>query len=85
MNGIARQRNCLFSHAVKCNGWFFAAERNEFPARRLYCFLKLGQTNLISGSTDFFQNLKGWSVGKKKENKKKSPIFCIDFINKSFL
>ena len=25
----------------------------------------LGQTNLISGSTDFYQNLKGQSVGKK--------------------
>ena len=39
----------------------------------------LGQANLISGSTDFFQNLKCQSVGKKKENKKKSPIFCIGF------
>ena len=40
----------------------------------------LGQTNLISGSTDFFQNLKGRSVGReKKENKKKSPIFCVGF------
>ena len=40
----------------------------------------LGQTNLISGSTDVFQNLKGGSVGrKKKENKKKSPIFCVGF------
>ena len=39
----------------------------------------LGQTNLISGSTDFFQNLKGRSVGKKRKIKKKSPIFCIVF------
>ena len=39
----------------------------------------LGQTNLISGSTDFFQNLKGRSVGKKRKIKKKSPIFCIGF------
>ena len=39
--------------------------------------INLGQTNLISGSTDFFQNLKGRSVGKKKENKKKSPNFCV--------
>ena len=30
--------------------------------------LLLGQTILISGSTDFFQNLKGRSFGKK-ENK----------------
>ena len=41
----------------------------DFPTERL-----LDQTNLISGSTDFFQNLKGRSVGKK-ENKKKMPNF----------
>ena len=38
-------------------------------------FLKLGQTNLISGSTDFFQNLKGRSVGKKRKIRKKIPNF----------
>ena len=38
-----------------------------------------GQTNLISGSTDFFSKFEG-SVGReKKENKKKSPIFCVGF------
>ena len=40
---------------------------------------KLGQTNLISGSTDFFSKFEG-SVGRKKRKiKKKSPIFCIGF------
>ena len=54
-------------------------------------FQKIGKNrtldtlNLISGSTDFLQNLKGRSVGKKRKIKKKFPIFCIDFINKSFL
>ena len=47
MNGIARQRNCLFSHAVKtdCYIWicFFAADRNEFPAHRLFCILKVAR------------------------------------------
>ena len=32
--------------------------------------INLGQTNLISGSMDFFQNLKGQSVGKKRKIKK---------------
>ena len=26
-----------------------------------------GQTNLISGSTDFLKNLKGWWVGKRRK------------------
>ena len=40
---------------------------------------KLGQNNLISGSTDFFSKFEG-SVGRKKRKiKKKSPIFCIGF------
>ena len=30
-----------------------------------HVFWQLGQTILISGSTDFFQNLKGRSVGRK--------------------
>ena len=38
--------------------------------------VQLDQTNLISGSTDFFQNLKGWS---EKRKIKKSPIFCVGF------
>ena len=47
----------------------------------------LGQTNLISGSMDFFQNLKGQLVGKKKESKKKNPQFfaLALIINKNFL
>ena len=48
-------------------------------AEKIIFSLGLGQTNLTSGSTDYFQNLKGRLVGKKKENKKKSPIFCADF------
>ena len=52
-------------------------------------FALLGQTNLTFGSKDFFQNLKGRSVGKKRKIKKKSPIFCsgsyLVIINKSFL
>ena len=38
--------------------------------------VQLDQTNLISGSTDFFQNLKGQSVGKK-ENKKNPHFFAL--------
>ena len=46
----------------------------------------LGQTNLISGSTDFFQNLKGRSVGKKRKIKKNPQFFALALIiNKSFL
>ena len=46
----------------------------------------LGQTNLISGSTDFFQNLKGRSVGKKRKIKKNPQFFALVLIiNKSFL
>ena len=46
----------------------------------------LGQTNLISGSTDFFSKFEG-SVGrKKKENKKNPQFFALALIiNKSFL
>ena len=48
--------------------------------------LRLGQTNLISGSTDFFQNLKGRSVGKKRKIKKNPQFFALALIiNKSFL
>ena len=44
----------------------------------------LGQTNLISGSTDFFQNLKGRS--EKEENKKNAQFFALALIiNKNFL
>ena len=60
MSGIARQRNGLFSHAVKtdCYMWicFFAADRNELPARRLFCILKLFDrilaTSCFSAKTD---------------------------------
>ena len=45
----------------------------------------LGQVNLISGSTDFFQNLKGQSVGKKRKIKKNPQFFALALIiNKSF-
>ena len=46
MNGIAKQRNCLFAHAIKTDCYvhvmvcFFAADRNEFPAHR-FCILKV--------------------------------------------
>ena len=43
MNGIARQRICLFSHAVKtdCYMWicFFAADQNEFQLVDCFVFL----------------------------------------------
>ena len=42
--------------------------------------INLGQTNLISGSTDIFQNLKGRSVGKKKKIKKNPQIFALALI-----
>ena len=49
-------------------------------------FLLLGQTNLISGSMDVFQNLKGRSVGKKRKIKKNPQFFALALIiNKSFL
>ena len=43
----------------------------------------LGQTNLISGSTDSFQNLKGRS--EKKENKNAQFFALALIINKNFL
>ena len=46
---------------------------------KIIFFLGLGETNLISGSTDFFKKSEGSVDWKKKENKKKSPIFCVDF------
>ena len=47
MNGIARQCNCLFSHAVKTDCYvywicFFAMDQNEFPTRR-FCILKIAR------------------------------------------
>ena len=49
--------------------------------------VELGQTNLISGSMNFFQNLKGLSVGEKRQNKKKNPQYfeLASIINKSSL
>ena len=49
MNRIAKQCNCLFSHAVKTNCYvykwicFFTVDWNEFPARRLFCILKVAR------------------------------------------
>ena len=46
MNGIARQRNCLFSQAIKTDCYVdmcFATDWNEFPACRLFCILKLSR------------------------------------------
>ena len=50
MNGIARQRNCLFSHAVKTDCYvdtFFAADRNEFPVRAFVLYFKSSQIYLF--------------------------------------
>ena len=46
----------------------------------------LGQTNLISGSTDFFSKFEG-SVGRTKRKIKKNPQFfaLALIINKNFL
>ena len=41
----------------------------HLAANKFFLFW-LGQTNLISGSTGFFQNLKGRLVGKKRKIKK---------------
>ena len=53
MSGIARQHNCLFSYTVKTDCYvygyvFFAADWNEFPARQLFCILKVARYTYLT-------------------------------------
>ena len=58
----------------------------RFEHKTLTGETRYGQTNLITGSTNLFQNLKGRSVGKKRKIKKNPQFFVLALIiNKSFL